>query len=95
MKRSLIAVSLAVAASVAFAATEQYRLISGEQDVNSLQLGEAGIYKFESNETDHGIQLGDAGQYRFDAGEQDVSTPIADAYRFDAGQKDEHEPKVG
>ena len=50
MKRSMIiAVSLALAAGVAVAATDQYRPEAGEAYEDKVQLGEAGVYRFESN----------------------------------------------
>jgi hypothetical protein len=52
MKRSLIALTLAAAASAAFAGGEEYRFDAGEQDFNNLKLGEAGVYRFDGGERD-------------------------------------------
>jgi len=49
MKRSIIAVSLALAAGMAFAATNEYRPEAGEQD-GAVSIADA--YRFNSGEQD-------------------------------------------
>jgi hypothetical protein len=70
MKRSMIAVSLALVAGMAFAATNEYRFDAGEQD-GAVSIADA--YRFNAGEQDGAVSIADA--YRFNAGEQDESQP--------------------